>query len=158
MGVEPKIGVGFSPPQIHGMLIGFSVFHYFHHPFWGGFPPIFGNTQILPFSEDFIKQMATKDEQRFKHIIEVPQYMTYETGGAVCNSSLLMEKRFSPCFAQGCDRSVGEIWVIHTECPEKELNISNYETGGHCTPIYLTYFSVIEIQHEWSKNWPLWSI
>ena len=114
------------------------VCHYFHHPFWG--TPIFANTQILPFSKDFIKQMATKDEQRFKHIIEVPQYMTYETGGAVCNSSLLMEKRFSPCFAQGCDRSVGEIWVIHTECPEKELNISNYETGAtvlqYTSPIF----------------------
>ena len=41
MGVNPKIGV-FSPPQIHGILIGFSMIFTIH--FGGGFEPtpIFG--------------------------------------------------------------------------------------------------------------------
>ena len=42
MGVEPKIGVLFHPnhPFVH------RVFPYFHHPFWGKTPPIFGNTLV----------------------------------------------------------------------------------------------------------------
>ena len=41
MGVEPKIGG--KPPKI---IYFHRVFHYFHHPFLGGFPPIFGLTPI----------------------------------------------------------------------------------------------------------------
>ena len=40
MGVEPKIVVFTT------QIMNFNtVFHYFHHPFWG--IPIFGNTHIL---------------------------------------------------------------------------------------------------------------
>ena len=42
--VFPKIGV--FPPK-SSILIGFGVWnHYFHHPFWGENPPIFGSTPI----------------------------------------------------------------------------------------------------------------
>ena len=40
--VFPKIGV----PQNHPFN---RVFHYFHHPFWGPIPPIFGTTHIVSF-------------------------------------------------------------------------------------------------------------
>ena len=36
----PKIGVPPNHPFVH------RVFHYFHHPFWGSNPPIFGSTSI----------------------------------------------------------------------------------------------------------------
>ena len=42
MGVSKNSGIF---PQI---MMFFGFFHYFHHPFWGGFPPIFGNTSQDP--------------------------------------------------------------------------------------------------------------
>ena len=42
MGVNPKIG---GTHQIIHLFIGFGTI--INHPFWGGFPPIFGNTHIL---------------------------------------------------------------------------------------------------------------
>ena len=45
MGVEPKIGGGFNPPN-HPFVhrVWFSIIFTIH---FGGFPPIFGNTQIV---------------------------------------------------------------------------------------------------------------
>ena len=43
MGVEPKIG-GKTPKSSHFN----RVFHYFHHPFWGGkIPPFFGKAHMI---------------------------------------------------------------------------------------------------------------
>ena len=38
------------PKVVVPQIIHFNrLFHYFHHPFWGVFPPIFGNIHIHPF-------------------------------------------------------------------------------------------------------------
>ena len=44
LGVEPKIGVKYPPNPWNFNRVWN---HYFHHPFWGSNPPIFGNIHLL---------------------------------------------------------------------------------------------------------------
>ncbi len=44
MGVNPKIEFFLTPNHLFAHRV--LVVHYFHHPFWWVFPPIFGNTQM----------------------------------------------------------------------------------------------------------------
>ena len=75
MWVLPKIIVPPNHPFVH------RVFHYFHHPFWGKNPPIFGSTPMWIWPRDLRKWWAFITRIRESRVLVVTDLVGCLGGG-----------------------------------------------------------------------------
>ena len=80
MGVEPKIGVG-KPPQI--IPLKNRVWNpYFHHPFWGKTPPIFGSTPTS------LHNINVKERADIRGHLEPDNVIPFPIENIECNNAI----------------------------------------------------------------------
>ena len=75
VGVSNNRGVS---PFVH------RVFHYFHHPFWGSNPPIFGNTHVGKYSSPMEPLGMAEFQKTNAHSNGIPSYTPDLFAVSVC--------------------------------------------------------------------------